>query len=282
MKIQSAGRLGNILFIWAYALNLNHNSKSKSVLVFADKYHSDINEELRDTFNRLSGNGVKFKIDNFLGLLLKVVDKVASNSPNSMKKIRAILRIQTEGLEKLNDYAWIQRGYFQNKVLHENVNDEIYQILKSILQDLVIRSTLHQRVPSLRDEYQAIHLRMTDYYKFEFGVIEPKSQIKCLQKGMKLLICTDGTREEVLKRINGLDCEIITPAESNAWETLAILSGAKNLVITNSTLSWWSGFIASRDGSSVWAPSIWNSSDRESSVSNFGPHKTYSPSFETL
>ncbi len=282
MKIQSAGRLGNILFIWAYALNLSHNSKSKSVLVFADKYHSDINNELKDTFDKLSGYGVKFKVDNFLGLLLKIVDRVASKSPNSRKRIPAILRIQTEGVEKLNNKAWIQRGYFQNTVLHENLNDEIYRILKSILQDINIQSTLHQRMPSLRDEYQAIHIRMTDYFKFEFGVIEPQSQIQCLQKGLKLVICTDGAKEEVLKRINGLECEIITPAESNAWETLAILSGAKNLVITNSTLSWWSGFIASRDGNSVWAPSIWNGSDHNSNVSTLGPHKTYIPSFEKL
>jgi hypothetical protein len=282
LKIQSAGRLGNILFIWAYALNLSHNSKSKSVLVFADKYHSDINNELKDTFDKLSGYGVKFKVDNFLGLLLKIVDRVASKSPNSRKRIPAILRIQTEGVEKLNNKAWIQRGYFQNTVLHENLNDEIYRILKSILQDINIQSTLHQRMPSLRDEYQAIHIRMTDYFKFEFGVIEPQSQIQCLQKGLKLVICTDGAKEEVLKRINGLECEIITPAESNAWETLAILSGAKNLVITNSTLSWWSGFIASRDGNSVWAPSIWNGSDHNSNVSTLGPHKTYIPSFEKL
>lgn len=61
MKIQSAGRLGNQLYIFSHALDLRINSKVESVSIFADRFHSKINEELLETFSFL---GPRNKVRN--------------------------------------------------------------------------------------------------------------------------------------------------------------------------------------------------------------------------
>ena len=53
MKIQSAGRLGNILFIWAFAVKIAESKKPKKVSILADKYHSKVDKDLLETFELL-------------------------------------------------------------------------------------------------------------------------------------------------------------------------------------------------------------------------------------
>lgn len=83
MRIQSAGRLGNILFIWAFAQHVAREEKLNKVTVFADKYHTSVNSELLDVFNLLETETVKFEIKNNLGLLLKAIDKLDSHHPSA-------------------------------------------------------------------------------------------------------------------------------------------------------------------------------------------------------
>ena len=72
MKVQSAGRLGNQLFIFAYALDLKAKSKARSVDIFADKFDSEPNQDLIEKFENLSGYGINLEINNCLGFILKL------------------------------------------------------------------------------------------------------------------------------------------------------------------------------------------------------------------
>jgi hypothetical protein len=282
MKIQSAGRLGNQLYIFCHALNLRINSQAKSVSIFADRYHSKVNEELLDTFSLMSGNGVKLEVKNNLGLILKFVDKLNVHSPQLSRFLRRVLRIETEGMDKFTENAWIQRGFFQNDDYPENVMVRMNSILVDIIDIHVSYSRLTQRLPFLESDYQAIHVRRTDFFSTEIGVIDPISQLAGLRDGLSVVICTDATREEILSILQGENFEILTPNESTSWETLAILSRAENLVMTNSTLSFWAGLIASKAGKTVWAPNIWNRKGLEPRKLPFSQYKTYSPRFEGL
>lgn len=280
MKIQSAGRLGNILFIWAYALSLVHKSRNHKVEIFADKYHSPIDEDLKENFFKLSSEEVVFLIDNKSGLVLRILDRAALSIPKLSNALQRKIRIQTEFRDVLSQNAWIQRGYFQDPKYFENIKEEIHKRLKQIISDVGSSSQLKLKFPYLEGEYQAIHVRLSDFVGSAAGVIQLQSQLNCLDNSLKTIICTDGTREDVLSRTDRHDYEIITPFESTAWETLAILSGAKFLVTSNSTLSWWSGFIAAGNGKSVWIPKIWNKKMKTSIPLPFENVQTYLQEFE--
>lgn len=280
MKIQSAGRLGNILFIWAYALSLAHKSRNHKVEIFADKYHSPIDEDLKENFFKLSSKEFDFLIDNKSGLVLRILDRAALSMPKLSNALQRKLRIQTEFRDVLSQNAWIQRGYFQDPKYFENIKEEIHSRLKKIINDVGSSSLLKSKFPYLEEEYQAIHVRLSDFVGSAAGVIQLQSQLNCLDNSLKTIICTDGTREDVLSRTDRHDYEIITPFESTAWETLAILSGAKFLVTSNSTLSWWSGFVAAGNGKSVWIPKIWNKKMKTSIPLPFENVQTYLQKFE--
>lgn len=50
---------------------------------------------------------------------------------------------------------------------------------------------------------------------------------------------------------------VISPQEANPWQSLAIFSTSRKLVCSNSTLSWWGGFLSQRRGSIVAMPEQW-------------------------
>ena len=135
MKIQSAGRLGNILFIWAYAFNLSKISNNDRIEIFADKYHSPIDESLMDTFLKLSSNEVRFVIDNKAGLILKIIDRIYTSMPIATKALRNKLKVQNEHQDCLTNNAWIQRGYFQDSVAHRPAR--LYRFDKNKYQHLI-------------------------------------------------------------------------------------------------------------------------------------------------
>jgi len=280
MKVQSAGRLGNILFIWAYAFTTSAKQSSKRVTVFADRYHTTISKDLLETFELLSSPKVSFTIDDNLGHFLKVFDKLSSITPRLMFAVRRIFRIQIEGLDHLSESAWIQRGYFQQFNFFSDCRTEILHELERIIEVVTKESDLTMKFPFLRDDYQAIHVRLTDFVGSASGVICLESQLNCLEKDVSIVICTDGTEPEISAKIDTSNINVVTAAESTAWETIAILSGARNLVTTNSTLSWWSGFLATSRGSKVWIPSSWKKHKIEPKLLGNGKNLFYPVKFE--
>jgi hypothetical protein len=280
MKIQSAGRLGNILFIWAYALNTAKVSKRNRIEIFADKHHSLINEGLKDTFQKLSSSEVRFMIDNRAGLVLKILDWMSPSMPTLSRVLSRKMKIQTEHLDAMTNDAWIQRGYFQDAVHFRAIQNEIHERLTTIVSEQKTTSNLMTKFPFLANEYQALHVRLSDYIDSEAGVIDLDSQVSCLDKDLQTVICTDGSKAEILSRTTRQDFQIITPSESTAWETIAILSDAKVLVTSNSTLSWWSGFISAGNGNLVWIPKIWNNYHSTTMQLPFENVATYTPEFE--
>jgi hypothetical protein len=233
-----------------------------------------------DTFLKLSSNEVRFVIDNKAGLILKIIDRTSTFMPTATKALRSKLKIQNEHQDCLTNNAWIQRGYFQDSVYFREYKNGIQERLGRIISSLKRSSNLKGKFPFLANEYQAIHVRLSDFVDSEMGVISLESQITSLGKELKTVICTDGSRDEILSRTTRQDFEIITPKESTAWETLLILSGAKLLITSNSTLSWWSGFIAAGNGNMVCIPKIWNKTHSTTMQLPFENVSTYTPKFE--
>jgi hypothetical protein len=104
--------------------------------------------------------------------------------------------------------------------------------------------------------------------------------LQLLNPNLPTIICTDGSREEVNARVGNNDFEVLTPSETNAWETLSVITTAKRVISSNSTMSWWGAFIANKNGAEVFLPNRWRKDDGSSPGMEFPGSKTFNSSFE--
>ena len=266
MKIQSAGRLGNTLFLWAFALRLSKENKI-NISIFTDKFHSDVGIEANMTRTLLSEPGIRFYNSDFLGLLLTIIDWVSSRSVKLGRVLKKFLGISDEW-DTITSRTHIIRGYFQNSdfVLKNKalVADKLLCATYSVEQGSEKVRYLKTRYP----QYQVVHIRLGDFLNSDFGVISPESYISAMDPIIPTLICTDGSQEEIIRMIDFSFEEILTPATLSAWETLCIMQGAVRFIGVNSTLSWWGAFLAISRGNLAFLPDQWIKSDgsRESKL----------------
>lgn len=112
-----------------------------------------------------------------------------------------------------------------------------------------------------------IHLRRGDYaaYKSTLGMLADEYFIQVLstiglhEKVDKIYIFSDSLdAAELLKqKISNFNCEVVVPPDSvSPAESLLLLSHCTFKVISNSTFSWWSGYL-SKNPSTIFAPIPW-------------------------
>jgi len=279
MKIQSAGRLGNILFIWSFALS-DSRKHERDVEIFFDKYHSIIGPEQNTTGNLLSGDEVRFKVNNSLGLLLKIVDSMENRSRSLHKILCRFFGVRgEEGSSARN--TKILRGYFQNtEHILENL-EYIEDCLSNATQEISRKSRVIQNLKVQFPKYQVIHVRLGDYVGSDFGVINPASYLELVNQNLPLVVCTDGTKQQVAEILKMKPDLILTPSETNAWETLSIMGSADKFIGVNSTLSWWGAFLVGQNEKDAYLPLIWNKSNshQDTKLSNFPGIKSYANIF---
>lgn len=258
MKIQSAGRLGNVLFIWSFAVSESRKRKC-NVEIFFDKYHSVIGSEQDLTEQLLNCEGVRFKENNSLGMLLKILDKMEHQSPFLNAFLCRLLGVRNEkGVSSRN--TRILRGYFQNtEHVLENVNF-IENRIKNAIQEISKKSNVIKILKNRYPKYQVLHVRLGDYIGSEFGVIKPTSYSNLITQNLPLIVCTDGTQQQVEEILNLKPDLILTPDETTAWETLSIIGSAEIFIGVNSTLSWWGAFLVGQNKKDAYLPLIWQKS----------------------
>lgn len=256
MKIQSAGRLGNTLFIWAYAIYIEKELGTE-VSIFTDRFHTVVDLEARETKTLLSETGIKFYNSNLLGALLVFIDWVSAKNKKLGYALKNFLGISDES-EPITNKTQIIRGYFQNsRYVLENEALIAHNLLYATHS--VEKSSEKIRQLKLKyPKYQVVHIRLGDFANSEFGVISPESYKSELDLNTPTLICTDGSKEEVLRIIDFPAQEILTPRSLGTWETLCLMQSASRFVGVNSTLSWWGAFLAISRGNSAVLPDQWN------------------------
>jgi len=267
MKIQSAGRLGNTLFIWAYAIYVSQHDKIR-VSIFTDRFHSDVGFDSSQTRTLLSDQKIRFCNSDFNGGLLAAIDWASGKSLKLGRALKIIFGVSDEW-DPITSRARIVRGFFQdsdyvlkNKTL---ISEKLLRATYSIEQNSQKIQQLKSRYP----QYQVAHIRLGDFVNSEFGVIAPESYKSAFDPIIPLLICTDGSREEILEMIDFPFEEILTPAELSTWETLCIMQSASRFVGANSTLSWWGAFLAISRGNLVFLPDQWLKSGNSKDLNLF-------------
>ena len=279
MKIQSAGRLGNILFIWSFALSYSRKQK-RSIEIFIDKHHSQIGPEHEITGLLLNCDGVRFKVKNSLGLILRIVDWVENHSPFLHAFICRLIGVGGENGAS-SRYTRILRGYFQStEHILENV-EFIEKRLGDAIQEISNKSEVIKVLKDRYPKYQVLHVRLGDYLGSEFGVINPASYSKLISQNLPLIVCTDGTQQQVREILNIKPDLILTPSETTAWETLSIIGFAEKFIGVNSTLSWWGAFLVGQNKKDAYLPLIWQKSlsQQNFKLSHFPGIQSYTNTF---
>ena len=278
MRVQQSGRLGNFLFQWAFALNLAQEFDAKVCLTF-DNFHSDL-EILKTELKFFQTEKVKMVKSPMTGIQCKTLDFLSAKMPVLGGKVSSHLLVVHEGKVIDRKGLRLHRGYFQDIKYPESVRDQALGILHSRIEQVSLESQLRNRFPILAHPYQAIHLRLGDFKDSPFGVLDLSSRLSLIDDSMPLIVCTDGSKEEVINRLMGVDATILTPKESTAWETIGVMSKARRIITSNSTMSWWAGYIARNNQAEVFLPDTWRKIDDPSCRLQIPGSKTYKAKFD--
>jgi len=195
------------------------------------------------------------------GLVIKSLDKISTLTPSLSQMIESYL-----GFVRSRDSYQIPilpskrpkliTGFFINSRNVEEVEKVIYPELQEILTQI-------QNPKNLPDKYQYIHIRRGDYVTTDstYGLIGANHYKRFVSNDLPLVIGTDDSEsaESVIKELKP---ELVfSSSDSTAWQALKMMGMAESLVLANSTLSWWGGFLASNRGKIVHSPSPFYKND---------------------
>jgi hypothetical protein len=252
---QLSGRLGNQLFQWSFSHTLATHYDSK-VTLFMDASHAngfkgdDLYSALKPCthIDRIIRN-------DLLGQTLKILDKISTLQENSGKFLNRHLRL----LRTFNSYELPElpskrprliTGFYINSRIVESSENIILPELERLIDAVHINE-------SLPTNYQYIHIRRGDYVVNEtsYGLLGASHYLKHLDGSIPLVIGTDDP-ESSASVIAALKPDFVfSPSNSTAWQALKMMANAEKLILANSTLSWWGGFLAANRGSTVYSPS---------------------------
>ena len=270
--VEVVGGLGNQLFCYAAGAYLAKKTNSRLVLdiskigVGAVNHGKTIlNFDLDCDFKESTA-----AVSNLFLFLQRVSNKAAALS-GLYRKFRdcAEGRYTAQSLGYDTEFANLNQarkisGYFQSYLYADFVKEEL-------------RQTLTLKAPSdwfkeqekiMKDENPiVIHMRRGDYLdaKEDFGVLSVSyyeaavTVLAPYESNRKIWIFTDSPeliRDEIAGSALEMARIVIAPTESNPNESLVLMSRASDLIISNSTYSWWAAYLASDIGNVV-APDKW-------------------------
>ena len=252
MHQQLSGRLGNQLFEWAFAHKLAFYYDAP-VTLFHDRFHlSNPGDDLTGS-GYICGHQIRVSQANTTGLILKILDYSSNyirDIANFTKKL-GILRSDNSFLlpNLTKSRPRVISGFCINKLVVEEFEKELEEDLCQILKNVEFL------LPS-DFNYQVIHIRKGDYLTTDtsYGVLTADYYLRNLGPEKISVVVTDDVdgAPEIVSRIQ--PNYVFTPNNSTAWETLKIMQQSNRLLMANSTLSWWGGFLAARRGSHVISP----------------------------
>lgn len=250
--IQLGGRLGNQLFQWATALNVQ-KAHGPVTLVF-DEYHQSSPSPL---LNELAQGQIAIRKRNSIGRLLQLEDRFFSRRPI----LKNMIKTETDPysiFSTLPSGVRVLRGFYQNWQNVSFSKAAIFEKLDQVIERQLQKSTKIQRINQELGSFRAVHIRQGDYRYSNFSLLSPEFyQINQLQSNGPVVVFSD--RDDLpneFKLATNPDF-IFSPNNLSAEDSFALMSRAKELMIANSTFSWWAGFIALQKGSKVFIPNPW-------------------------
>lgn len=252
--IRSNGRLGNQLFIWATAILLRENTQKRVWIAVKSKseVHPFVQQLIRKTNPKvgLTDNWLVFKT-------FAVIEKLFIRIPSSrffLRMLPIFLEDSSKSInkEKLYKSKFIN-GYFQRAWIAEKNSERICKELQNTLNEYKFN------VSQIESNDNAIHVRRGDYLNSpeHWGILSLEFYQQIISNKELTNCFTDMAKEEVTEDFNSNHIKVYTREQLTDIETFYFLSQAKELVIANSSFSWWAGFLATSHGAKVYAPFPW-------------------------
>jgi hypothetical protein len=163
-----------------------------------------------------------------------------------------------EGFDNLTDNTHLH-GYFQSEKYFKNCKDLIQKNLsfKEYVKQNV-NANGYSDINDIENRYTAIHIRRTDYLTIQHAhpVCSKEYYINCLNEispSGKILIFSDDLNWCKENFIG--DQYVYVNLDHHCC--LYMMTKVKNIIIANSTFSWWGAWLNTRPDKKVYAPKQW-------------------------
>ena len=254
IEVQLSGRLGNQLFQWSFA-HLLSKQFGVPIGLFGDKYHQQISSD-SEILQFLDCGHVKFSGNrSVLGFQLKTFDRLSLINPELAIKFAQMCNWNRsmdaytfpDNLNKGLKFTGFFQNYHQVASSSDVIDGELSKITGSVYANLG---------QSLPKRYQFVHVRRGDlkHLSKSFGLLSTKWYEDNLDDSIEIIASTDdmNASQEVFSRIKPK--VILNPEQYSPLQALSVMGNASRLVMGNSTLSWWGGYLAGLRGAEVIFP----------------------------
>ena len=278
------GGVGNQIFQYAYARSLSLSSKKKLVLDLSFYKNSLID------YKRLKMAPSKYVLNNFK--ISKEIKIIKNCYTYSYPFYKYFLQYMPNFIKNFffNTYKFkIQKFVFEKLLFHKkkmNIKNEknktsyylgywqsikyfkkIEKILKNDLQIKNIRPAVNNFIKSIKSNIVAIHVRGGDSI-IDHATTLPKNNyyykiIKRLKKKIPNLQIHFFSNDlvylnQIIASLNIKNYKIISKSNRfKDFEEFTIMQNYKYLIISNSSFSWWAGWLSKKPDCKIFAPKIW-------------------------
>jgi len=270
IRLQLAGRLGNQLFEWAFAHRVWKQTAAQ-VQFTTDRFHHPKGLKEYELGMLECEHILPPKMANLFGLILAVLDKFG-------KRAKPLVNVLTPQLIREIDHDSVPinvrektshiSGFFISKDYVEDVEEVVTIEICNTLRTLYLERWSN----TLPDFYEVVHIRKGDFnlHLNTYGILSDDYYRIIPKSDLPLVIVTE-IAEESQDLIDFLKPVLVYDvSNSSAWDALAIMSHAKILHLSNSTLSWWAGLASKGFGNKVTIPTpFYKSLDIHESNSRF-------------
>jgi len=194
-------------------------------------------------------------------ILEKVTRKVKNPFLDGILKKRVLVLTDPWALPNQSDHSykklWLIQGYFQDVQLIESLSAKSKNFLHDFLQP--DRNSIHN---SDSEENQVgIHMRRGDYRGIpEYGILADCYFLKVLEhfRGRNPIVLLASDEEIDLNNLKlNLRVKLLRASDHNPLNTINRLGSTSAFIMSNSTFSFWVGWLVMRNGGHVFAPSPW-------------------------
>jgi hypothetical protein len=256
LRIVCQGGLGNQLFIWNAAHQLNRMYGKRVEVTYLDDSTPLKVKELYPLLEHCTHN-IGISQSRNLARFLDWLDRIISRFPKLRQKYlyRRVFDDYSNPHVELIRTSYIPffvRGYFQNNHLVNLNNKEVSEEIRAHITKL--------NPPEISKSCGAIHVRRGDYVKSRnyYGVLT-KSYYKAIinQEIDYVLFIEDKSEALEFTEENNIN-RVVDSQQASAWETLTLMQNAVELHMANSTLSWWAGKLSEGRSKRITMPFPWH------------------------
>ena len=197
---------------------------------------------------------LKSKRRNVVGYLLAGIDKINSKSAGVGRFVSTKLRfLRTSEHDHIPDLPAaapnLVTGFFINWRVVQGIESLLAEELKEALDNVGIPNKIEGR-------FQVLHVRRGDFISLKdtFGVLSPEFYVTNLDKSLPVYICTDDEQLVPDVELATGAIHVFGPNDLDPVQTLKLMAEATSVVMSNSTLSWWGGFLCMRNGGRAFLP----------------------------